>query len=333
MFDEFAESIAGPSGMRDFDRTQQRYATQPWSEHRTYAFHISARDLARFGQLYLNGGQWRGRSILPREWVAASTRAHTETGRGPAYGYLWWVAAAGQLFAGTAVPGGSFAAYGFGSQFLLVLPGLDRVASLRFSPTRHAPRRAAGPPIVRTSPSSCIMPPAARRRSPRCGPPGRSANGGAAFRPLIERLLACSPEVRAWWPQHDVAALSSGTKRLHHPVPGDLLLQHVVLQVADDPEQKPVPFTASGADRARIASTWRPANSLAASRKPGSAPASRPTRAGPSLGRALVPDDESPLRYPYGSLRSMPKSLRGKSAYESLLNCTRAIRRGACDAT
>lgn len=77
--------------------------------------------------------------------------------------------------------------------------------------------------------------------------------GDPAFRALIEGLLACSPEVRAWWPRHEVAALSSGTKRLHHPVLGDLLLQHVVLQVADDPEQKLVTFTASGADRARIA--------------------------------------------------------------------------------
>jgi CubicO group peptidase (beta-lactamase class C family) len=40
-FDEFADTIAGPAGMRDFDRAQQRYATEPWSEHRTYAWHWS----------------------------------------------------------------------------------------------------------------------------------------------------------------------------------------------------------------------------------------------------------------------------------------------------
>lgn len=138
MFEEFGETIAAPSGMQDFDLARQRYATEGWSEHRTYAFYISTRDLARFGQLYLNGGQHGGRGIIPPEWVAASTRAHTETGRGPAYGYLWWVEAAGQLFAGTTVPAGSFAAYGMGSQFLLVMPALDRVIALLADPARPA---------------------------------------------------------------------------------------------------------------------------------------------------------------------------------------------------
>jgi hypothetical protein len=87
--------------------------------------------------------------------------------------------------------------------------------------------------------------------------PGRSACIGPA-RPLsrgrgsspedreflapIERLHAGSPEVRAWWPRHDVAPLSSGTKRIHHPILGDLTFHHVVLQLADDPEPKLVAF-------------------------------------------------------------------------------------------
>ncbi len=69
---------------------------------------------------------------------------------------------------------------------------------------------------------------------------------------LTERLKAVSPEVRRWWPRHDIGALSSGTKRLRHPILGELQLQHVVLQVADDPEQKPVTFTAGDRDQARI---------------------------------------------------------------------------------
>jgi hypothetical protein len=73
------------------------------------------------------------------------------------------------------------------------------------------------------------------------------------FAELIERLHAGSPEVRAWWPRHDVAPLSSGTKRIRHPVLGDLTFQHVVLQLADDPEQKVVTFAATAADQARIA--------------------------------------------------------------------------------
>jgi CubicO group peptidase (beta-lactamase class C family) len=59
LFDEFAEVIAQPAGMEDFDPAQQRYARQPYSEHATYSFRISTRDLARFGQLYLRGGRER----------------------------------------------------------------------------------------------------------------------------------------------------------------------------------------------------------------------------------------------------------------------------------
>jgi CubicO group peptidase (beta-lactamase class C family) len=136
MFDEFARTIAGPSGMRDYDPADQRYATQPWSQHRTYAFHISARDLARFGQLYLNRGHHHASFVIPAQWVADSTRAHTPTGRGPAYGYLWWVADRGRLFEETTVPAGSFAAYGTGSQFLLVIPAIDRVIALLADPAR-----------------------------------------------------------------------------------------------------------------------------------------------------------------------------------------------------
>jgi transcriptional regulator with XRE-family HTH domain len=73
------------------------------------------------------------------------------------------------------------------------------------------------------------------------------------FAELIARLHAASPEVRAWWPRHEVAPLSSGTKRLRHPRLGELELHHVTLQIADDPEQKLVTFTGSAADQARIA--------------------------------------------------------------------------------
>lgn len=74
-----------------------------------------------------------------------------------------------------------------------------------------------------------------------------------AFTALIHRLQAASPHARAWWPRHDIVGLSSGTKRLRHPALGDLDLEHVVLQVAEDPEQKLVTFTASDSDQQRIA--------------------------------------------------------------------------------
>src|SRR5262249_2465693 len=74
-----------------------------------------------------------------------------------------------------------------------------------------------------------------------------------SFGSLIERLQNASPEFRASWPRHEVAPAASGTKRMRHGVLGDLTLTHVVLTLADDPEQKLVTCTAGGPDQDRIA--------------------------------------------------------------------------------
>jgi transcriptional regulator with XRE-family HTH domain len=79
------------------------------------------------------------------------------------------------------------------------------------------------------------------------------------FAELIERLHEHSAEVRAWWPRHEVLAPSSGSKHLRHPLLGAVTFQHVVLQVADHPDQKLVTFEAAGHERdlARLAATVR----------------------------------------------------------------------------
>jgi len=61
---------------------------------------ISARELARFGHLFLNRGKWKGKQLISAAWVDAATRAHVPAsmpleelsgadGRGT-YGYNWW---------------------------------------------------------------------------------------------------------------------------------------------------------------------------------------------------------------------------------------------------
>jgi len=53
---------------------------------------MSALDLARFGQLYKNGGLWDGRQIIPKQWVEKSFTKHISLGPGSDgyYGYLFW---------------------------------------------------------------------------------------------------------------------------------------------------------------------------------------------------------------------------------------------------
>ena len=64
------------------------------------------------------------------------------------------------------------------------------------------------------------------------------------FTALIEQLHQDSDLVRAWWPGHDVRPVGSGSKKLRHPRLGPVSYSHVVLQVADSPEQTLVTFTA-----------------------------------------------------------------------------------------
>jgi len=77
--------------------------------------------------------------------------------------------------------------------------------------------------------------------------------GDPGFTGLIARLHAASAEMRAWWPRHEIAPLAGGAKRLRHPVLGEFELRHVVLQVADDPEQKLVAFTGAADVLERVA--------------------------------------------------------------------------------
>jgi transcriptional regulator with XRE-family HTH domain len=60
---------------------------------------------------------------------------------------------------------------------------------------------------------------------------------------LIAELRRDSPHVRDWWPRHDVTALGSGTKKLRHPRLGPVEYAHVVLQVADHPDQTLVTYS------------------------------------------------------------------------------------------
>ncbi len=50
----------------------------------------TTRDYARFGQMMLQGGEWQGRQIVPRDWAMQSTAPQAKDGSG--YGYQWWIA-------------------------------------------------------------------------------------------------------------------------------------------------------------------------------------------------------------------------------------------------
>ncbi|MCK0196835.1 beta-lactamase family protein [Ancylobacter sp. 6x-1] len=117
IFQAFATKIAGPIGMQDFVPADGRYVREPISEHPAYPFRLTARDAARFGRLYLQGGSWNGKQIVPAQWVRDSTSTFSQTGRGRlGYGYLWWTLPSDRYGAGAA-----FAA-GYGGQMIAIVP-------------------------------------------------------------------------------------------------------------------------------------------------------------------------------------------------------------------
>ena len=84
---------------------------------------VTLRDMAKFGQLFLNNGEWNGNQIVPFEWVANSTTPldiHVQPNAGDeltsdawGYGYQWWV------------PGpevSDYTAHGIYNQFIYINP-------------------------------------------------------------------------------------------------------------------------------------------------------------------------------------------------------------------
>jgi CubicO group peptidase (beta-lactamase class C family) len=51
---------------------------------------LTPRDMAKFGLLYLNKGQWQGKQVLSAEWVQRSLSKQSVV-QGVEYGYFWWL--------------------------------------------------------------------------------------------------------------------------------------------------------------------------------------------------------------------------------------------------
>lgn len=85
---------------------------------------MTTADMAKFGLLYLNGGQWQEQQLVPAAWVEQSTSAQYERGGGrAAYGFQWWV----RTFGDEKYP--AYFAQGHGGQYILVVPQLALVVA------------------------------------------------------------------------------------------------------------------------------------------------------------------------------------------------------------
>ena len=133
----FIEKIVRPLGMEDFKPEHVFECLEPrLSNHPAVTIRISARDLARVGKLYLQQGTWEDDSIIPKEWIARSTQAHTTfekghyRGEGKGYGRLWWVFPPKQQSKSTYAQSHRILALGAGGQTMVLIPDLDLVVVL-----------------------------------------------------------------------------------------------------------------------------------------------------------------------------------------------------------
>ena len=109
IYELFKNQIAEPLGMKDYkgismdidgdSKEEVNLVTidgyykyqKSKSKYPAYHFRMSSRDLALFGQLYLNDGVWNGKQIVPKEWIKVSMKPYSmiDEEKGIAYGMLW----------------------------------------------------------------------------------------------------------------------------------------------------------------------------------------------------------------------------------------------------
>lgn len=84
---------------------------------------LAPEDMVKIGQLMLNGGLYRGQRIVSKEWIVDSFETYTRSNFNPYdYGYMWWNKRVG----GHKV----YFAWGFGGQYIFVIPDLDATVVL-----------------------------------------------------------------------------------------------------------------------------------------------------------------------------------------------------------
>jgi CubicO group peptidase (beta-lactamase class C family) len=109
-------NLFAPLGIHDY---KWEFAPDKIHENDFGQLHMLPLDMAKIGLLVLNKGQWKGKQVLPPDFVQASVTKQSVVD-GMDYGYLWWLETL------NGIPG--IAAKGNGGQRIFIWPGLNMVA-------------------------------------------------------------------------------------------------------------------------------------------------------------------------------------------------------------
>jgi CubicO group peptidase (beta-lactamase class C family) len=110
-----------------------------------FEIYFTARDMAKFGSLYLNGGEYGGKRVLSEDWVNESLQIYSEridrSGQGTSglgsyfrdigYGYQWWSATVGEHRFDYAA--------GHGGNLIILLDELDMIIVTTADPLYELP--------------------------------------------------------------------------------------------------------------------------------------------------------------------------------------------------
>lgn len=119
--DQYAkEKLLAPLGIADYSWDNFGTGVMPGF----FGLRMTVRDVAKFGYLFLKGGEWEGKQLVPKAWVEESTGYRIETkGRSSpfvdGYGYLWWRETTG-----------CYSARGAFGQYLMVFPDRDLIIAM-----------------------------------------------------------------------------------------------------------------------------------------------------------------------------------------------------------
>lgn len=125
IYEALYTDIATPLQMQDYRIIDGEYYYElEYSIHPAYHLKMSARDLARYGQLFLQQGLWNNKQILSKKWIDNSTYPVSKHGGGGKigrwYAWLWNVSEYYQDY-------NMYYAAGVGGQFLAIFPTEDLI--------------------------------------------------------------------------------------------------------------------------------------------------------------------------------------------------------------
>ena len=185
-----------------------------------YGLYLQPRDMAKLGYLYLRGGEWSGRQLLPKDWVAKTFSPSVGMNVGTLrYANGWW----------TVPEKDAHMAVGFLRQLIVVLPKLDVVAVV--TGRRHYPFDALIDRVAAAARATTALP--------------ADPEGGER---LARRIAAAAiEEPSAVAPASSLAATVGG--RTYRFAPNAIGLRSMKLDLAAPNARYEITFGSAGSER------------------------------------------------------------------------------------